>query len=102
MFAQLEVVLQQKIACQKPRYYCLRYIIDSSIVFFWGLDVGAIKNSIAKSWPAKHFIIIDTWFINGRLTLHSHDLPCDVEICERDAATKKLNRKGITSLKTVP
>ena len=31
---------------------------------FWGLDVGAITNSIAKSWQAKSQIIIDAWFIH--------------------------------------
>ena len=30
---------------------------------------GPIKSSIAKSWQAKKLFMIDTWFINGRLTL---------------------------------
>ena len=36
---------------------------------FWGLDVGAIKSSIAKSWQAKKLVIIASWFINDMLTL---------------------------------
>ena len=44
------------------------FVIDPPILFypFWGLDVGAIKSSIAKSRQAKYHITIDA---NVRLTL---------------------------------
>ena len=35
-----------------------------------GLDFGAIKGSIAKSWQAKKLLIIHTWFIIGRLAVN--------------------------------
>ena len=47
------------------------FILDATILFypFWGLDVDAIKSSIANSWQANKFIFIVKWLINDMLTL---------------------------------
>ena len=43
------------------------FTIEKQNVYpFLGLDFGAVKSSIAKSWQAKKHITIDTWFIVGR------------------------------------
>ena len=44
--------------------------MNDSFYPFWGLDVGAIKSSIANLCQANlEFTIIGAWFLTGMLTL---------------------------------